>query len=94
MNKKVIIALGIVLVVAVLGVVAFFVMRQANNVPTTALSETNFVQVSGGEEVVSCEYEAKICPDGNIVVRDATNGCEFYECPVDPTNPQTQTTGN
>ncbi len=31
---------------------------------------------------ISCSKEAKQCPDGSLVARNASNGCEFDQCPV------------
>lgn len=80
MNKKrLFIAAGIIGVIIV-AVIVFFVIQSANT------PRTDLIQVSSSQEVVTCPMETKICPDGNIVVRDSTNGCAFYDCPVDPTN--------
>ena len=32
------------------------------------------------EELTGCQKDAKICPDGSSVSRDADNNCEFPEC--------------
>ncbi|MFS8130820.1 MAG: hypothetical protein ACMG57_02460 [Candidatus Dojkabacteria bacterium] len=31
---------------------------------------------------IACTLEAKLCPDGSAVGRDATKNCEFKECPA------------
>lgn len=31
--------------------------------------------------IVFCTMDAKICPDGSAVGRDASKGCEFFPCP-------------
>ncbi|MBW2991236.1 hypothetical protein KY348_06050 [Candidatus Woesearchaeota archaeon] len=33
------------------------------------------------EEPKGCPEDAKICPDGSVVVRDSENNCEFPDCP-------------
>jgi hypothetical protein len=56
----------------------------------------------GNGELLACTEDAKLCPDGTAVGRDASNNCEFFECSnekpvlVEPdggigtTNPYTQ----
>jgi len=85
MNKRIILIVVGVIAALVVGVVAFLVYQSMNS------PRTDLIQVSDFSEVVTCELDTKICPDGHIVIRDTTNGCEFYECPAD-TSMTTQTT--
>lgn len=78
-RRNILIVAGILILVA-LGVGAYALIQSMNPV------RTDLIQVSDFSEVVTCELDTKICPDGNIVVRDTTNGCDFYECPTDSTN--------
>ncbi len=80
MNKRNILIIAGVVIALVLAVVAFLVYQSMNT------PRTDLIQVSDFSEVVTCALDTKICPDGNIVIRDTTNGCDFYECPVDTTN--------
>lgn len=89
MNKKpLLIVLGILLAVVV--GVGIYLVVQSNSTPYVDPSVIDITEVNSSEEVL-CPLETKICPDGNIVVRDTENGCEFYECPVDVTNTSTTT---
>ena len=83
-KKKLLIIGGVVAAVVVVGVVAFFLIRGAT-------PRTDLIQVSAVQEVVNCQLDTKMCPDGNIVVRDSTNGCDFYACPADSANPVSST---
>ena len=31
-------------------------------------------------ELIACTKDAKLCPDGSVVSRDANNNCEFFSC--------------
>lgn len=35
----------------------------------------------GGKNPIVCTADAKVCPDGSTVGRDADNNCEFKPCP-------------
>lgn len=36
----------------------------------------------GGKNPILCTEDAKLCPDGSSVGRDADNNCEFKPCPL------------
>lgn len=80
MNKRNIYIVVGLLVVIILGVIAYVII-QSNTAPRTDL-----IQVTTEFEEITCPLDTKICPDGHIVVRDTENACEFYECPTDETN--------
>lgn len=59
---------GIMIFTAILLALAVLVSACANNSET--IPETKY-----------CTEDAKVCPDGSAVGRDANNNCEFFPCP-------------
>lgn len=70
-KAKILTGLGALVLLAVVGVVGYF-LGQMNNRTAVAPSLP--------EEGVACTLDAKICPDGSSVGRVGPN-CEFAECP-------------
>lgn len=75
---KILVIVGVVLILAVIGVLGFMAMTQSQSpIAPEIIDEAN------PDEMVACTMDAKICPDGSAVGRSGPN-CEFAPCPTSP----------
>ncbi len=66
MNKNTAVSIGVVVLVLLVGIGAFFFRNSSQTSPS---------------QQVACTMDAKLCPDGSYVGRQGPN-CEFAACPA------------
>ncbi|MES3004833.1 MAG: hypothetical protein V4690_01820 [Patescibacteria group bacterium] len=79
MNKKIIVALGVVLLVGLTFAVMNYPYSERSQ---TVIFKSDSENTKGEPEVYECNGDGKVCWDGSLVGRTGPN-CEFSACPLE-----------